>query len=159
MKTTQARAVGDGPRIEVAGPLLIAGLSIRLTATAATDIPALWQRFGAHIGKVPGQIASTAYGVCRENEAGGVEYLCGVEVRSGADLPADFSRWHLPAHRYAVFTHAGHVSTLRETIHAAFSEGLPKAGYVPAKSPFFERYGAEFDLAAGTGGMEVWIPV
>jgi AraC family transcriptional regulator len=159
MNTAKADPASDAPRIETVGSLLIAGLSTRVTATAATDLPALWQRFGSHLGKIPGQVGPTAYGVCRQDDAGGVEYLCGVEVRDGSELPAGFSQWRLPAHRYAVFPHPGHVSTLRDTVDAAFGTGLTKAGYLPARSAFFERYGAEFDAATGTGGMEIWIPV
>jgi AraC family transcriptional regulator len=125
-------------------------------------IPAQWQRFGPHFGHVPGQIDMTGYGVILDAGPGaGFDYLCGVEISPGTELPREFAVRKLPAHRYAVFAHRGHVSSLGETCDAIFNAWLPESG---TKMPedgayFFERYGPEFDPVTGNGGCEVWIPV
>ncbi len=61
----------DPPRRETVGPLIIAGLGERINDCSSAGIPALWQRFGPHIGHVPGQTGSAAFGVlCNGDEAG-----------------------------------------------------------------------------------------
>ncbi|MGG2357322.1 GyrI-like domain-containing protein, partial [Salmonella enterica] len=89
-------------------------------------IPALWQRFGPHIGRVPGQVGSTTYGICHGADGtGSFNYLCGVEVTDLAGLPRELTHLKLPARRYAVFTHRGHISTIRATVHAIWRDYLP----------------------------------
>ena len=65
----------------------------------------------------------------------------------------------VPAGRYAVFTHRGHVSELPKTVRAIWDNGLSQAGLTPIKSPDFEKYGPGFDPETGHGLVEVWIPV
>jgi AraC family transcriptional regulator len=159
MSTILGGALPEQSRFENGGPMALVGLSIVCTESVAQDIPALWQRFGASIGKIPGQQGSTTYGVCRQDSAGRVEYLCAVEVSGSSEVPPGFTRWDLAPQRYAVFSHPDHVSTIRETISAIYCKRLPQAGLTPAVAPFFERYGPEFDVTTGLGGLEIWIPV
>jgi len=86
-----------------------------------------------------------------------------VEVSSSSGLPGDFSVITIPAQKYAVFPHRGHVSELRETLDG-IDKWLPGSGLEAAcgsaETPsFFERYSEEFDPRTGMGGMEVWIPI
>src|SRR5205807_7550545 len=78
-----------------------------------------WQRLVPHLGKIPGQIGRTAYGVswCPENSPA-ISYLCGVEVSDFSSLPLEFTIVSIPAQRYAVFSHRGHVSRIRVSIVA-----------------------------------------
>ena len=64
-----------------------------------------------------------------------------------------------PAHRYAVFPHHGHISTLRHTVQAVWGRWLPQSGYRLSDSPDFERYSAEFDGDRGVGTVEIWLPI
>jgi AraC family transcriptional regulator len=104
----------------------------------------------------------TGYGLISDAGPGaGFDYLCGVEISPGTDLPREFTARRIPARRYAVFAHLKHVSSLGETCDAIFNVWLPESG---TKMPedavdFFERYGPEFDPVTGMGGCEVWIPV
>jgi len=141
-------------------PLLIAGLR-ESYASSNEGIPAQWQRFAPHIGKVPGQLGNVAYGVVIEEDEG-YAYLTGVGVHDIAHLPAGFSHLDLPARSYYVFSHEGHVSTLFETISRIMSDILPT---LPDVAPprrgevgFLERYGENFDPAAGLGDIEIWVP-
>jgi AraC family transcriptional regulator len=156
----------EAPRFENGKALLIAGLRSRYTAETMNNLPAQWQRFAPHIGKIPGQVGGAAYGVCFNASDGGegVEYLSGVEVTSSSGLPGEFSLVSIPAQRYAVFTHREHVSKLRETLDAIGPKWLPEWGreavHRAAGSPdFFERYSEEFDPRSGMGGIEVWVPI
>jgi len=56
----------DPSRFEERGPLLIAGLASRYTASTLDDLPPLWQRFSVHIDRIPGQVGRAAYGVCSD---------------------------------------------------------------------------------------------
>ena len=152
----------EAPRFENGKDLVIAGLRSRYTTETMNSIPAQWERFAPHIGKIPGQVNHAAYGVCW-NFADGIDYLTGVAVSSSSGLPGHFSVATIPAQKYAVFPHRGHVSELRETLDA-IDKWLPGSGLEAAcgfaETPsFFERYSEEFDPRTGMGGMEVWIPI
>lgn len=158
------RAQLEAPRFEDSRALLIAGLRSRYAGQTMNNIPAQWQRFVPHIGRVPGQIGHLVYGVCWQADDGqGIEYLSGVEVSGFSGLPGQFTVVSIPAHRYAVFPHREHVSKLRDTVDAVFHKWLPESGLEAGADPetpdFFERYTEEFNPRTGMGGMEVWVPV
>jgi AraC family transcriptional regulator len=150
------------PRFVDGKAMIVAGMSERITPETWDKIDKLWWRFAPHIGKVPGQIgARVAYGAVTDAD-NGIDYLAGVEVTDTDALPDGFTRVSLPAQRYAVFTHDGHVSKLKDTMTAIW-KWLPRSGHEQARTAgtpaFFERYGEEFDPQSGMGGIEVWVPV
>jgi len=151
----------EPPRFEDGRALLIAGLGARYTFATSEGIPAQWQRFAPQIGNVPGQVGQTTYGVCcNADDAGGFDYICGVEVSSFADLPDGLARVRIAARRYAVFSHRDHISTIRATVYTIWNKWLPASGHQVADAPDFERYDmAEFDPRTGTGLVEIWIPL
>lgn len=146
------------PQFEAGRPLLVAGLEEHFKFADMSGIPALWQRFLPHIGHVPGQVGAWAYAVVRPC-SDGIDYLCGVEVGSNALLPADLARVQVPAQRYAVFRHSGHVSTIGGTFQAILNGWLPGSGRQLVEAPFLERYGPEFDSRTGLGGIDILVPV
>ena len=148
------------PRFENGKTLLIAGLSERYNSETSASIPAQWQKFVPHLGHIQGQVGRATYGVlCNSDDAGNTEYLSGVEVADFARVPSEFSRLRIPGHRYAVFTHRDHVSTIRRAWFTIFNKWLPASGFQLAEAPEFERYGEEFNGATGAGGFEIWLPV
>lgn len=151
------------PRFEIGKPLLIAGLCGHFTDTSLDGIPAQWQRFGPYLGKIPGQTATAAYGVCF-NVSNGIEYLSGVEVSDASGLPCELTYITIPAQKYAVFPHRGHVSKLRNTLDSIWREWFPASGCqaapaVGGEPSFFERYGETFCPVQGIGDVEVWVPI
>ena len=149
----------EEPRIERGRLLLLAGFAERFTFENVQRIPNLWQRFGPHVGHVPGQVGGAAYGARYNADDGGFDYLAGVEVSSLDALPPEFQHLRVPEQTYAVFAHRDHVSTIRATMHAIWSSWLPQSGRRVVDAPDFERYGPDFDTVAGTGTIEIWIPV
>jgi AraC family transcriptional regulator len=153
------------PRVENGKSLLIAGLRSHYAPMEMGNIPAQWQRFVAHFGKIPGQVGRVAYGLSFNIDSpAGVDYLSGVEVSSTSGLPNDFSVVTVPVQKYAVFSHSGHVSTIFQTCDAIGREWLTASGHEAARQTgdgpdFFERYGEEFNPQTGMGGMEVWVPI
>ena len=112
-------------------------------------------------GKIPGMVGWTYYGLCF-NLPGGIDYFCGAEVSSAAGLPTGFSHCEIPAQRYAVFDHRGHVSELYNTLDAIQRIWAPDHELVrPSGSApdFFESYGERYDPQKGMGDIEVWIPI
>jgi AraC family transcriptional regulator len=147
------------PRMESGGALLIAGLKQHFRFEALAALPGLWQRFGPHLGSVPGQIGRTAYGVCFNTNEDGFDYIAGVEVADAGAVPKGFAHLRLVPQRYAVFTHTDHVSAVRGTFMAIFNDWLPASGLHSADAAVFERYDDRFDPRTGFGGFEVWVPV
>ena len=150
------------PRYVDGKPMLLAGLGARIHCGGGqAGIPALWQRFGASIGHITGQVGgNTAYGVCSNgDEEGNLDYLCGVEVSDFNGIPADWTRLRLAAQRYAVFSHPGHVADIRGVWNAILSHWLPQSGHQSADAPDLERYGESFDPRTGRGGFEIWVPL
>ncbi|THD73709.1 MAG: AraC family transcriptional regulator [Bradyrhizobium sp.] len=148
------------PRFETSKPLLIAGLGERYTWETSAVIPGQWQRFNQSVQNIPGRIGQVAYGVCcNGDDAGNYDYIAGVEVSDFSDLRREFSTVRIPEAKYAVFTHAKHISTIRRTINTIWNHWLPASGLKVADAPNFERYDANFDPLTGNGGLEIWVPV
>lgn len=135
----------------------VVGLSAQCSFEDTTAIPGLWRSFNAQEGDVTGAVEGAAYGVCCDADATGqFRYVAGVEA-AGKTEGMDYVE--LPAGRYAVFTHSGHVSDLPKTVYTIWNKSLPDLGLEPAKAPDFERYDNRFDSETGRGTVEIWIPV
>jgi AraC family transcriptional regulator len=148
------------PRIVDSKTMLIVGISERYNQEASAKIPAQWQRFVPYLGHIPGQVGRATYGVlCNGDDAGNMDYICGVEVSDFARVPNEFARLRIPEQRYAVFFHDGHISTIRQVWNTIWNKWLPESGYKTTAGPEFERYDERFNPATGEGGFEIWIPV
>jgi AraC family transcriptional regulator len=148
------------PRFETGKAMLVAGIGDRFSHDNGAGIPGLWQRFHQNVESFPGRIGQAAYGVCcNGDDAGNFDYIAGVEVADFTDLPREFSRIRIPEQRYAVFTHADHISAIRRTVNTIWNHWLPASEYKVADAPNFERYDARFDPVTGDGGLEIWIPI
>jgi AraC family transcriptional regulator len=149
------------PRFEISKPLLVAGIGERCThENGGAGIPNQWQQFHHSVAQLPSRVGNVAYGVCcNGDDAGNFDYIAGVEVADFSDLPREFSRVRIPEQKYAVFSHAEHISTIRRTVNTIWNHWLPISGFKAADAPNFERYDEKFDPATGHGGLEIWIPV
>ena len=149
------------PRFETGKAFLVAGIGERCTLeNQGAGIPSQWQRFHQTIDNVPGRIGKVAYGVCcNADDSGNFDYVAAVEVTDFSDLPREFQSVRIPEQKYAVFTHAEHISTIRRTVNTIWNHWLPASGMKAADAPNFERYDEKFDSSTGDGGLEIWIPV
>lgn len=147
-------------RLEVGRVLLVSGIGSRYSCDDTGGIAAQWQRFVPHLGNIAGQVGRKAYGVmCNFDEGGTFDYICGVEVKDFARVLAEWSRVRIPAQEYAVFTHRGHISTIRSTWTTIWNRWLPDSGREVEDAPNFELYGEEFDSVTGRGPVEIWLPL
>ncbi|HET7607665.1 MAG TPA: GyrI-like domain-containing protein, partial [Gammaproteobacteria bacterium] len=104
-------------RFEDGRPMLLAGIRRKHTfASMGVDIPRQWNEL-EKLGKLPGQVGTTAYGAICGGDARKqtMEYMVGVEVKSFDAVPKELGRMRVPAARYAVFLHEGNVATIQET--------------------------------------------
>jgi len=148
------------PRFATGKPLLIAGLSERISLEKSAGIPGLWSRFHQSVDRIPRRVGNLAYGVCcNGDDAGNFDYISGVEVSDFSDLPREFASVRIPEQRYAVFTHRDHISTIRRTVNTIWNQWLPASGLKAADAPNFERYDEKFNPVTGDGGLEIWVPV
>jgi AraC family transcriptional regulator len=157
----RTRVTLGAPVIENRPALRLAGLVGRHMLPLGPSIPAQWQRFGPYVGNVHGAIGEATYGTCGSYfpEDGTTEYLCGIEVSEGAELPPEFTEVVVPAQRYARLTHRGHVTTIFSTIEAIFCEWLPSSGFRKKHAPytFIEHYDEAFNPRTGLGSLDIWI--
>ncbi|MEL6600432.1 MAG: AraC family transcriptional regulator [Pseudomonadota bacterium] len=147
------------PRRAMRPAFRVAGAAKRYTFAETLAIPALWTRFEEIEPYMPKPVAPTSYGVMYDGDDDGFTYLAGVEVPGDADLPPEAALARVPAQTYAVFTHDGHISDLRDTVTAVWSTGLSEAGFTHRPGPDFEVYDARFDPVTGEGLVEIWIPI
>lgn len=157
------RAVNLGlnkPQFRDAPERLIAGVNQAYTKATCSAIPQQWERFVSQPANLPGHKGPDFYGVSWNMQPNcAFDYLTGVEVTDVSRLPAGMTSVQLPAGRYAVFAHTGHVSAIGQTIDTLWSQWAPDCGLKLAQTPSFERYTAEFDARTGLGGMELWVPL
>jgi AraC family transcriptional regulator len=156
----------EPPRYEAREAFRIAGLGKLLTFPQVGEIPQLWQQFATEYEAAAGPLMQDAYGVSYVSPEADADfgYMAAIEIDAPDGLAAGFALMDIPAARYAVFPHRGHVSRLGDTIMTIDREWLPATGNrqprLEAGSPLFiERYTKEFDPASGLGGMEVWVPI
>lgn len=157
----RAKSIGlETPRFENGREFNVAGFNEKYTGDTRMNIPKQWDRFAPQLGKVPGQVDQTAYGVCWNFTPNcGFDYLTGVEVAGSTKLPAEFKTIKLMPHRYIVFTHKGHISSLPNTLTTIHKQWEPDCGLKLAQAPMFERYTDKFDPKTGTGEVEIWVPL
>jgi predicted transcriptional regulator YdeE len=149
------------PRFEQGRTMLLAGLRRHHEfAESVRGLPDQWHEF-MRLDPIAGQIGKTAYGVMcgADPDKQTLEYMCGVEVEGFENLPAGLGRMRVPAQRYAVFTHADNVATIRTTWEGILNGWLPKSGFKSAQTPDFEVYDASFNGETGEGGVEIWIGI
>ena len=152
-------ATAELPRFETGQRLLIAGLVERYRSEDwVAGSAAQWQRFARYFGRIAAQVGHVAYGtLCETDEAGSVDYLCGVEVSDFSSVPRNFGRLCLPKQRYLVFAHRGHAAGAARL--AGWDHRLSALDCELAAGQPFERYPRFFDSRSPVHGAELWIPV
>ena len=148
------------PKIKERDAFRVIGLSTHCTFEDVSAIPLLWQTFNEREDDIPSAVSGAAYGVCCDaDEAGRFRYVAGMETTAATGIPECMDTVSIPANRYAVFTHSGHVSDLPKTVYTIWNKALPDAGLEPKQAPDFELYDRRFDPLTGRGVVEIWIPV
>jgi AraC family transcriptional regulator len=152
-------------RFEKRDSFLIAGLTQRFTPDTMSNIAHIWQRFSPQIGKVRGQAGKVTWGIISNfTNVDAFDYTAGLEISPTAGLPPNLDVIIIPALTYAVFAHIGHVSGLKQTVDAIWSDWQPNFPN-SIKSPrpgipsLLERYSESFSHKTADGEVEVWVPI
>jgi AraC family transcriptional regulator len=126
------------------------------------EISQVWGVANSRFGELRHlQPDSNAYGLCIMIEgvvSGAFEYTCGKEVTSEDDLPEGMVIRHIPAGKYAVFTHIGALTGLKDTYNYIYQTWLPKLGYKPG-SLDFELYDQDFKNFAPDSRLYIYVPL
>jgi len=164
---TAALDMPMGRPVSLAPPVLrtledraFAGLTGRFSFAAMQDIPALWRRFMEFYPRIKDKLDPVPWAVVNTHyDEGAFDYACSVVVPPAAPLPRGLVRLTVRAHRYAVFTHAAHVSLIRATYEEIWNSALAANGWTLADRPVLESHRPGFDPRTGEGGLEIWVPV
>ena len=147
------------PEFRERGAFRVTGLSTRCTFETNAVIPRLWNEFDRRCDEIPSPVTGACYGVCCDMEADGhFRYVAGLETKA-MHTPDGLDAVDIPASRYAVFKHVGHISDYNKTVYTVWNKALPDAGLTPAKTPDFEVYDDRFDAKTCSGTVEIWIPL
>jgi len=110
--------------------------------------------------EVPLSLGNVAYGICFDADSQGqFSYLTGLESKARSDIPLALTAVDVPEGRYAVFNHFGQISDMRKTVYTIWNKALAEEELRVRKAPDFELYDERFDPVAGTGTVEIWIPI
>jgi AraC family transcriptional regulator len=140
--------------------MLFVGLSARYAFSGIEGIPAQWQRFMPLFAAIADKCDPIPVGISLAiAQDGDFEYLCAAQVLQTSTAGQGFVRLAVPAQRYAVFQHRGHVVTIRSTYAAIWTHWLPATGNIAFEAPILERHNPTFDPTTGLGGLEIWVPV
>lgn len=150
------QACAEAPRLIDCTPFQVAGIGMRHSRDSSGAIPGQW----AQLNREWPTSAPVSFGVCcSSNDEGGFDYIAALPVNTLPSVPAHWQRVDVPARRYLVAWHGGHISTVRSTWFWLLDQYLPASNLHLANAPDLERYDTRFDEHTGHGGVEIWLPV
>ena len=171
---------GMEPKIVEYPAFRVIGLAGRYDLETNVHIPSLWAQFAPSIDAIPGKAGAETFGVCCSEEHFGADqvarlvmgqelepdpesprfvYVAGVPVSADVMPPDGMVAVEVPKNRYAVFTHQGHLSGLRETVSHIWGEWLPAAPYRHVNAPDFELYDERLNVMTGEGELDIYVPI
>jgi AraC family transcriptional regulator len=145
------------PQFVTKPAFIVVGLRIH-TKPMMQEIPQLWDKIVPRMGEIPhGSEPGVSYGLMAnfDQQAGVLDYMAGNPVARVGELPANMSRWDVPANTYAVFETT--LPKIGETFDSIYNTWLPTSGYQQADGPYFERYGEDF--SPDHPAISIYIPV
>jgi predicted transcriptional regulator YdeE/DNA-binding transcriptional MerR regulator len=127
------------------------------------EISKLWGAANQHLDKLKNVNPEWgAIGLCitvPDAPAGEFEYVAGLVVSKVEDLPEGFVVREVPSYKYAVFTHVGALTTLKDTYQYIYHTWLPQSGYELAGNIDFEYYDEDFKDFAPDSRFYIYVPV
>lgn len=150
------QACTEAPRLIDCTHFQVAGIGMRHSRDSGGAIPGQW----AQLNREWPTPAPVSFGMCcNSDDEGGFDYIAALPVNALPSVPAHWQRVDVPARRYLVAWHGGHISTIRSTWFWLLDQYLPASDLHLANAPDLERYDTRFDEHTGHGGVEIWLPV
>jgi AraC family transcriptional regulator len=124
------------------------------------EIPQMWGVFGPRMQEIE-DVAnrSVCYGISDNVDAstGEFDYIAGLEVSGGKEVPEGMVSWEVPAGRYAVFPTT--LPKIGETFQHAYHEWMPASEFEHRPGPDFEQYDQSFDNDDPDSQFDLFIPL
>lgn len=158
-------AVAQLPALVTIGGFTVAGPSRRFDAASKSEIPRLWPVL---IDALPlhGQLPGDAnYGVVwnADRADGSFQYMAGVRIEPGSELPNGFDALDVPAASYVVFritlSGAAIHPQLQQAMATIWGESIPDSGLEPVDGPVFELYDGRFAPNRAGAVIDFHVPV
>lgn len=152
------------PRLAPRPAFHVVGMAGQFTPATTSRIPELWERFvRGPIDAVTYRRGTHTFGLCVDADPTAPEptftYVAAVEVERIDAVPTGLVALTVPANRYAIFTHTGHISRLADTVKQIWGHWLPGAPYKHVATPDFELYDERWDPTTGEGDIDIWVPI
>ncbi len=136
-------------------------VGLRMRTQPMTDaIPQLWQTLTERDAEIAHKAQPEVYfGLMQalDDEMSQINYMAGCKVTRVDELVDGLESWDVPAQTYAVFDAT--LPTLNETYDKIYTQWQPSAESEPLRTPFFERYGPDFDASVPDSKIEIFIPI
>jgi len=132
------------------------------------EIPGIWEIFNQRHHEIQQNDDKCAYGLCftkpdvsiGEFEHGEFEYVAAASVDEDASVPAGMVLRHVPAYKYAVFTHHGKLDTLGDTYKYIYEVWIPQAEEQVHPDRFdMEVYTDEFKFDSDDSKFFIYVAV
>ena len=126
------------------------------------EISEMWGKANQRFGELKHICEDAAYGVCFTNPntpSGEFEYVAALKVDSEKDIPEGMVLRHVPAAKYAVFTHIGALDKLKDTYNYIYQTWVPQSGVQLDGSFDFEYYNQDFQDFAPESRFYIYVPI
>lgn len=126
----------------------------------AERLPPLWEAFLQRLPSIGETCGDVCYGVVQPQSADAEQlvYHAAIPIPANAPLTDGFEL-HIPAARYATFTHKGASNMLDHTVNYIYSAWLARSGERHSYGADLELYDHRFDDTSEASVMEYAIPL
>jgi AraC family transcriptional regulator len=155
------------PRILEKATFRAAGAKIRTNEEENRlngTIPAFWERvrrdeaFWAELAKIA--VGPATLGLSTDFDGRDFDYWIAKEIEEGSDVPEGMQCVTIPAQRYVVFTADGAFpQNVWAAVDFVYNDWLKRPGHRRAGGPDFEWYDSRFDVATGSGEVDLYVPI
>jgi len=145
-------------RITRKDSLHLMGVEELCTPNDGEKIAGLWRRFMVRHVEIPNAINQPPLALARvlgpDNR---FDYLCAMQITAPVAPPDGMIQRSLPPGEYAVFRHAGPVTTIGQTYDRIFNAWPVQGRNFHIPPVMLELFLPKFDPATGEGGVEIWV--
>ncbi|BCN31914.1 AraC family transcriptional regulator [Anaeromicropila herbilytica] len=151
MLANQGRIIYIEPQIILDKEFKLIGMK-ETVKPGSERIKNLWDSFTSKKSEIKNILTQdTVLGICEYmpniTDESEFSYFAGVEVKDFSDIPKGMLIKIIPNSKYAVFTHKGSLSKLKDTYNFIYGVWLPQSGYELAELDTIELYDSRSNAA------------
>ncbi len=162
------------PRMIERPAMIVVGMGVRFVPnhppeSGGNPIPGLWHRFVNRQHEVLNRVKGPSYGLIERlpgdettTPAKELFYICGVSVSAVDPANSTGGEWlvrHIPAGKYASFTHKGMLDKLHLTLHEIYDVWLPANRSRVRPGAHLELYDHRFRIDSDESEFDTLLPV